>query len=294
MAQLALFLEAPTPAPLVVAYGAGVDSTAVLVEFARLDIRPDLILFADTGGEKPETIEHLHRMSVWLRFRGFPEVTTVRRTPTNGKNGWYATLEEQCIKNKMLPSLAYGGLKGCSLKWKREPQDAYCNNWEPAKRAWRAGLKVRKVIGYDAGAKDSRRAWQMTDDAKYSYWYPLREWGWDRARCESEIAKAGLPVPLKSACFFCPATQPEELIELHAKHPDMVRRIEAMEENAAPQLKTIQGLWTNGTKGTKGGRPRPGRMSEFIRALEASQIDVNGFPTKRNELPWDKRPKAAS
>jgi hypothetical protein len=27
----------------------------MLVEFARRDIRPDLILFADTGGEKPET-----------------------------------------------------------------------------------------------------------------------------------------------------------------------------------------------------------------------------------------------
>jgi hypothetical protein len=37
--------------PLVVAYGLGVDSTAMLVEFARRGIRPDLILFADTGGD---------------------------------------------------------------------------------------------------------------------------------------------------------------------------------------------------------------------------------------------------
>ena len=37
--------------PLVVAYGLGVNSTAMLVEFARLDIRPDLVLFADTGLE---------------------------------------------------------------------------------------------------------------------------------------------------------------------------------------------------------------------------------------------------
>jgi len=33
--------------PLVVAYGLGIDSTAMLVEFAKRDIRPDLILFAD-------------------------------------------------------------------------------------------------------------------------------------------------------------------------------------------------------------------------------------------------------
>ena len=45
--------------PLVVAYGLGVNSTAMLVEFARRKIRPDLILFADTGGEKPETYRYM-------------------------------------------------------------------------------------------------------------------------------------------------------------------------------------------------------------------------------------------
>jgi 3'-phosphoadenosine 5'-phosphosulfate sulfotransferase (PAPS reductase)/FAD synthetase len=45
--------------PLVVAYGLGVDSTAMLVEFAVRGIRPDMILFADTGGEKPETYQYL-------------------------------------------------------------------------------------------------------------------------------------------------------------------------------------------------------------------------------------------
>ena len=41
--------------PLAVAYGSGVDSTAMLIEFVRRGILPDLILFADTGGEKPKT-----------------------------------------------------------------------------------------------------------------------------------------------------------------------------------------------------------------------------------------------
>src|SRR5262249_31380661 len=50
----------PEPgSPLVVAYGAGVNSTAMLVEFARRGIRPDLVLFADTSAEKPETYEYL-------------------------------------------------------------------------------------------------------------------------------------------------------------------------------------------------------------------------------------------
>ena len=36
--------------PLVVAYGLGVDSTAMLIEFVNRGIKPDLILFADTVG----------------------------------------------------------------------------------------------------------------------------------------------------------------------------------------------------------------------------------------------------
>lgn len=44
--------------PLIVAYGLGVDSTAMLVEFVKRGIRPDLILFADTGGEKPVTHQY--------------------------------------------------------------------------------------------------------------------------------------------------------------------------------------------------------------------------------------------
>jgi hypothetical protein len=37
----------------------------MLIEFAHRGIRPDLILFADTGGEKPETYQYL----VWRQGR---------------------------------------------------------------------------------------------------------------------------------------------------------------------------------------------------------------------------------
>jgi hypothetical protein len=39
----------------VIADGLGVNSTALLVQLSRAGVRPDLILFADTGAEKPET-----------------------------------------------------------------------------------------------------------------------------------------------------------------------------------------------------------------------------------------------
>ena len=45
--------------PFVVAYGMGVDSTAMLIGLSGIGIRPDLILFADVGGEKAVSYTHL-------------------------------------------------------------------------------------------------------------------------------------------------------------------------------------------------------------------------------------------
>jgi hypothetical protein len=92
--------------PLVVAYGLAVNSTAMLIEFAHRGIRPDLILFADTGGEKPETYAYLPVIQRYLARVSFPAVVTVRYEPTRAA---YRTLEEQCLHTGTLPLLAYGG-----------------------------------------------------------------------------------------------------------------------------------------------------------------------------------------
>src|SRR5262249_21388167 len=100
-------------------------------------------------------------------------------------------------------------------------------------------------------------------DPYYAFLYPLQLWGWCRERCKEEIAKEGLPVPPKSACFFCPASKPWEIRELPK---EKLRRIVLMEARAEPRLRTIQGLWGNGCKGTRGAEKRPGRMTDFILA----------------------------
>src|SRR5262245_34280577 len=111
--------------PLVVAYGMGVDSTAMLVGLAQRGIVPQLILFADTGGEKPETYVYQATMDSFLRSCNFPTIAVVKYVPRDFKN-WppYHTLEENCLTNGTLPSLAFG-FKSCSLKWKAAPQDNF-------------------------------------------------------------------------------------------------------------------------------------------------------------------------
>jgi len=66
--------------PVVVAYGMGVDSTAMLVGLHQRGIRPDLILFADTGGEKPDKYLYAPIIRQWLRGSDvdFPQFDVVR------------------------------------------------------------------------------------------------------------------------------------------------------------------------------------------------------------------------
>jgi hypothetical protein len=92
------------------------------------------------------------------------------------------------------------------------------------------GGPIVKAIGYDAteerrmapdgggaGATfrinlKSREEKKMHDD--YRYWYPLVEWGWDRARCRSEVEREMGEAPPKSSCTFCFAMKPEEVVSL--------------------------------------------------------------------------------
>ena len=218
---------------LIVSYGGGTDSTAELIEMTKRGIIPDLILFADTGGERPETYWYIMMFSLWLVGRGFPPITIVKKVD---KYGEIMTLERNCLEKKMLPSLAYG-FKSCSLKYKVAPQEKYANHLPLAVDTWKRGEKVIKAIGYEFG--EERRS-SIKDDDKYHYWYPLIEWEMDRDACKKVIADAGLPQPGKSSCFFCPSMKKEEILELRESHSDLLKRALEMEENA--ELTTIPGL----------------------------------------------------
>ncbi len=297
-ANISRRLDGPVPRPLCVCYGMGVDSTALLIRLAQLfhetgnsAYRPDIITFADTGNEKKETYAYGKVIQAFLKRVGFPPLVTVRYKPSpkRVKHGMYHTLEQNCLTNATLPSLAFG-YKKCSAKWKRNPQDKHRESQEICQDAWAAGLQVIVAIGYDAGPKDQRRA-DIEDDEQYEYWYPLIHLGWDREECIRQIQKEGLPgwadwrglkwvrkggQPVKSACWFCPSTKQEELHNFaNTKHGrDYLRGIIRMEDTAQPFLTTIDGLWRNGVKGTRTGKPRPGRMADYIK----QQKLLNGEP----------------
>ncbi|HLO84592.1 MAG TPA: hypothetical protein VK203_06200 [Nostocaceae cyanobacterium] len=274
--------EQPEPdprSPIVVSCGGGRNSTYLLIRLWQQGIKPDLILFADTGNEKRATYEYIEMFSGWLVERGMPPIITVRRKPTKVSSdrkglirvnqamaawrnlfsktpisqwldgySWLAwwkskegavwtTLAEECIITGTLPSKAYGR-SNCSQIWKIEPQELYVRDYMLERGLWYrkgrsiiADVKVRKFIGFhceEVSRLISKQTGQMREleDKFYRYEYPLMVDMINNLDCQVGILAAGLPIPPKSSCVFCPRSRKEEIDNLSPEDLELALFIE--------------------------------------------------------------------
>lgn len=213
----------------IVSFGGGVNSTALLIGLKERGEIPDATLFADTGGEKPETYEHLRVMGDWCKASGMPEITTVKEK---------LTLEDDCLNRESLPAKAFG-FGTCSARFKVQPQQKWVREQGIVDAVW--------LVGIHFG--EQRRAKRTVNDHGHAIRYPLIEWGWGQSDCHAAILLAGLPVPVKSACFYCPSMKKPEIIALSKEHPELFARAVEMERNAVESgnLETVKGLGRNYT-----------------------------------------------
>lgn len=231
------------------AYGLGVDSTAIIVGLVKRGVRPDFILFADTGSEKQATYDFLPIIQKYLEDNNFPPVTVVKYRPK-----WvpYDTLEGNMVMNATLPGATFG-MGSCTDKFKIQPQ----RKWEKKEYS---GRKIQKMIGFDAGEefrilRANGKAHIKKSD-RYEYLFPLIEWGWEREECKAQIRDAGLPEPPKSSCVFCPNMKTEEV---HDLTPEELGRVIRVEVVAEPYNRKVHGLWRRPRKSDS----RPGSITEY-------------------------------
>ncbi|HCF2447047.1 TPA: hypothetical protein NIA45_004716 [Pseudomonas aeruginosa] len=240
--QIAALRAALEGRQVAVCFGSGVDSTAMIVALRAAGITPAISSFADTGGEKPETLEHIEKMNRVLATWGWPLIDVVKKVPMEATG--YTDLYGNCFKNETLPSLAFG-LKSCSIKWKQDPQDQFIKGAKRGPNArephpiWQhylaTGQRIVKLIGYDCGKADLRRSKNLKpSDDDFDYVYPLQIVRWARRDCVKAITQmlGEELVPIKSACFFCPASKQWELYWLAANHPELMERALLLERNA--------------------------------------------------------------
>lgn len=222
--------------------GLGVNSIAALVEATHQGIIFNKILFANTGkgkklGERLVTYDYLIFFSKWLQKHGQPAIKMLH---SKNKNGEIVTLYEECYKLKTLPSIVFGS-KSCSQRFKTRPQENYLSDIPECKRIWVEGGKVTKWIFYDVD--EEHRIKQYEHDL-YENNYYLVNLGWGRYECEEKIKQAGLPLPPKSACKFCPSTKPYQIIELYEESKAEFYEAIALERNALEgnKMTAIKGL----------------------------------------------------
>lgn len=223
----------------VVSYGAGTNSLGLLLAAQERGYRPDAILFADTGAERPETYAHLDVvLTPWLRAAGWPDLTVVRWIP---RSGTFVGLADYYRARRELPSVAYG-FAGCSDKFKRQPLDRAAKSLLDVREAHGRGERVERWVGYDAGEAHRARALGKAPEPHLWTWRaPLVEWEIDREDCRALIARHGLPQPGKSACFCCPQSRKSDVYDLSRTHPDLFARAVDIERAAAVK-RTQEGL----------------------------------------------------
>ena len=215
-------MKYPHDMPVVLTYGGGTNSSAILVELIKRGYpAPDLIVFADTGAERPHTYAHIGIMSMYAQNNGYPEILIVKNNQPSKKGGLY----EMCMHYGRLPAVAYG-FKSCSYQYKIEPVRKLIED--------RLGKKTTylKIVGYDSG--ESRRVSSAAGkETEYqTNWYPLIEWGMGRDECIDSLIGAGVPIAGKSSCFMCPNSRQQEVRDLVRQYPEYKIKIIDLENRA--------------------------------------------------------------
>lgn len=209
-----------------VSYGGGVQSTALLVLAAQGRIDFPLFLLANVGddSEHPDTLRYLREVAMPYAAAHGIELVELHRVPTKGAHaGKVETLYGRLMRD---------GSRSL-------PIPVRMSNGAPGTRSCTADFKIR-VVGLELKRRGATEADPATValgistdeieratpgiDPKATYQrrvYPLLDLGLSRHDCARLITAAGLPVPPKSACWFCPFHDKEAWRKLKRDTPDL-------------------------------------------------------------------------
>lgn len=212
-----------------VSYGGGVQSTALLVLAARGEIDYRLFCFANVGddSEHPATLTYVREVATPFAEAHGIELVELHRVPQRGiAKGQPETLYGRLTRtgSRSLPipvRMANGapGTRSCTADFKirvvtRELKRRGANAEHPATVA--LGISTDEIERARPGI-DPREPTQHRV-------YPLLELGLSRNDCRRIIETAGLAVPGKSACWFCPFHDDETWRKQKRQEPDLFER----------------------------------------------------------------------
>lgn len=218
-----------------ISYGGGVQSTALLVLAAQGRIDYRLAIMANVGddSEHPATLEYVRDIAAPYAEANGIELHVLNR---HKRDGSVETLWGRIMRE---------GGRSMAIPVR-------LNRGQPARRSCTADFKTRvtgkflKQMGATADAPATvalgisldeihRANAKRTEDHERVV-YPLIGIGDEtglkmtRADCMALIASAGLPVPPKSSCFFCPFHRPSTWQDMARDEPELFEKAARLED----------------------------------------------------------------
>lgn len=209
-------------------FGGGVQSTAALVLAARGEIDFPLFIFANVGddSEHPATLAYVAQHArPFADARGIEIVEVQKRRRSGEPDTIWEWLDrtERTIGIPMRMANGAPGNRSCTEQFKIGPVRRELKR-RGASRTRPAALG----LGISADEWHRMRADRLGSITRSEY--PLVDLGLNRGDCIGAIGDAGLPVPPKSSCFFCPFHKTSEWQELKRSYPELYRASEALEQ----------------------------------------------------------------
>ena len=194
----------------ILSFGAGVNTVALMVMLVRNDAPLDGVVFADTGGETPDTYRSVDVAREYLSGSQIPFTVVERR---RSKTDLYGT----AMRRRVIPSVQW---RWCTRDFKVSPIHRYYRSLE------------RHVNQYIGIAFDEVHRMRDSREPFVTNLYPLIDQRLTRQDCIDIIAEEGLPIPEKSGCYFCPFNSTERWRSLLQRHPDLFDKAIELEENS--------------------------------------------------------------
>lgn len=216
-----------------VSYGGGVQSTALLVLAAQGRIDFSLFLMANVGddSEHPATLTYVREIAMPYAESNGIELLVLDKLRDGEVDTLYQKLTRPGSKSTSIPYRSKKDgppmSRSCTAEFKmrvlgKEMRRRGANAESPA------------VIGIGISLDEIHRA-NRKSQAWESIVYPLvgvgEETGLKMTRldCMNVIRDAGLPVPPKSSCYFCPFHSPGAWADLARETPDLFEKAADLE-----------------------------------------------------------------
>lgn len=228
------------PLAPVVSFGGGRQTVGLLVLSAQERIPHRTFLFANVGdrAEKPETLAYFHEHALPFAERHGIELRELRWVDRTGRErDLYDDLlrQENSLTIPLRDSGGFGPRK-CTSRYKIEVVAR-----ELRKRGATADQPVDVAIGIAVDEIERAKPGIVKQQPWTVRTYPLLDLGLFTRDCLRIIADAGLPIPPRSACSFCPFQGDEEWRRQREQSPDLFARNVALDATMRARHERLRG-----------------------------------------------------